>query len=487
MLVIHFDPCVTPDGVDDSAAYVDATWGHRDQLVDLYSRWAGYETESVCVLAPEHERPHGGARMAGLRTVVPLWYSHEGIPALPAADVRSQIWVVNGQQLPMIDWSAARAAVRRHSSDIIVFGSSCPQSKPHYPESVLVGKTGEVVKLTRHYSDSPAFTDLWCGEASFLVASGRHASAVLNHIAARGWGLDSIGALTRRFSVRWSSTPCVLSGFALPPATHPQRAASHDGTEPERQTDPPQIVDNADADDKPAGGLIYLLTKRLFDIIASGLGLLILSPILLAIAVLIKATSHGPVLFGHKRQGMAGREFRCWKFRSMLVGAEAMQAELRHKNEVDGPQFKITDDPRITRVGAWLRRSNLDELPQLFNVLVGDMSLVGPRPSPDAENQLCPAWRRTRLSVKPGITGLWQVLRMRSPHASDFQEWIYYDVEYNRHRTLLLDLQLVLYTVLAIFMPQCVDGLARRLHRRGVCRYSSRLMDADASSADTSC
>ena len=487
MLVIHFDPCVTPDGVDESAAFVDATWGHRDQLVDLYSRWAGYEAESVCVLAPENERSHGGGRLANLETVSPLWYSHEGIPALPATADRSQIWVVNGRQLPMIDWSAARASVRRHSADIIVFGSSCPQSKPHYPESVLVAKTGEVVKLTRHYSDSPDFTDLWCGDASFLVASGRHTSAVLNHIATRGWGLDSIGALTRRFSVRWSPTPCVLSGFALPPATHKQGSAPRNGTESGARSDSPQVVDTGEVDDKPAGGLMYLFTKRLIDIVASGLGLLILAPLLLTIAVLIKATSHGPALFGHKRQGLAGREFRCWKFRSMLVGAEAMQAELRHKNEVDGPQFKIADDPRITRIGDWLRRCNLDELPQLFNVLVGEMSLVGPRPSPDDENQLCPAWRRTRLSVKPGITGLWQVLRLRAPHASDFQEWIYYDVEYTRHRTLLLDLQLVLYTPLAIFKPRRVDGLAHRLHRRGICRYSSRVVDSDASSADTSC
>ena len=138
-------------------------------------------------------------------------------------------------------------------------------------------------------------------------------------------------------------------------------------------------------------------------------------------------------------------------------------------------QFKIDNDPRVTKIGPWLRRSNIDELPQLFNVLLGQMSLVGPRPSPDSENQLCPEWRRTRLSVKPGITGLWQVLRLRNPHASDFQEWIYYDVEYARHRSLWLDLQILLYTPVAMFAARRLNGFAGRLERHGICTRAAVL------------
>jgi lipopolysaccharide/colanic/teichoic acid biosynthesis glycosyltransferase len=220
---------------------------------------------------------------------------------------------------------------------------------------------------------------------------------------------------------------------------------------------------------------VYLVMKRAMDVVASAAGLALLSPVLLVVAVLIKCTSRGPVLFGHVRQGLGGKEFSCWKFRTMRVGADSEQDKLRAENEVDGPQFKIENDPRLTKLGNWLRRTNIDELPQLINVLVGQMSLVGPRPSPDKENQLCPAWRRTRLSVKPGITGLWQVLRMRDGQQSDFQEWIYYDVEYARHRSLRLDVQLLLYTPISMFASSRVTRFAKRLEKRGVCPHSIRL------------
>jgi len=201
---------------------------------------------------------------------------------------------------------------------------------------------------------------------------------------------------------------------------------------------------------------------------------MVLSPLLLVLALLVKVSSPGAVFFAHKRQGLNGREFYCLKFRSMSQGADRLQAKLRDQNEVDGPQFKIADDPRLTKLGGWLRRYNLDELPQFLNVLFGQMSLVGPRPSPDGENQLCPAWRRTRLSVKPGITGLWQVLRERTGPHSDFQEWIYYDVEYARHRSLWLDFRVLFYTPFAMFSSHRVDKFAARLKRQGICTGSSR-------------
>jgi lipopolysaccharide/colanic/teichoic acid biosynthesis glycosyltransferase len=232
---------------------------------------------------------------------------------------------------------------------------------------------------------------------------------------------------------------------------------------------------NAEGPADPPGGVWYRILKRALDIVVSITALLALSPLLAAVAIAIKCTSRGPVFFTHSRQGRGGREFPCIKFRSMKRGADALQSTLREINEVDGPQFKLANDPRLTRLGKFLRDTNIDELPQLINVLLGHMSLVGPRPSPDCENQLCPLWRRARLSVRPGITGLWQVLRLRDPKHSDFQEWIYYDTEYVRHQSLGLDLQLILYTPVSMFAGRRLTGLARRLARRGVCRHSPRL------------
>ncbi|MCO6435727.1 MAG: sugar transferase [Phycisphaerae bacterium] len=211
------------------------------------------------------------------------------------------------------------------------------------------------------------------------------------------------------------------------------------------------------------------------DLGLSILSLIVLSPLLALVALLVKCTSRGPVFYADVRQGRGGREFRCMKFRTMVRNAAELQAELRAKNEVDGPQFKMANDPRLTPIGGWLRRYNIDELPQLFNVLIGQMSLVGPRPSPDRENQLCPGWRRTRLTMRPGITGLWQVLRLRGDAPSDFQEWIYYDVEYARHQSLWLDVQLLIYTPLTMMWPGLLDRFAEHLARKGICAQSIRL------------
>ncbi len=187
--------------------------------------------------------------------------------------------------------------------------------------------------------------------------------------------------------------------------------------------------------------------KRAFDAVAAALALIVLSPLLLCVAILIKLTSPGPIFFQHRRQGRGGVEFNCIKFRTMVSDADALQQSLRERNEVDGPQFKLVHDPRVTRLGELLRRTNIDEIPQLWNVLLGQMSLVGPRPSPDKENQCCPPWRRARLSVRPGITGLWQVARSSDRRMTDFQEWIYYDTRYVEHRSFQHDQQIIWQTV----------------------------------------
>ena len=179
--------------------------------------------------------------------------------------------------------------------------------------------------------------------------------------------------------------------------------------------------------------------KRIADIVAAIVVLILFAPILPIIALVIKLTSRGPVFFKDARQGLHGKAFNCMKFRTMLLGADKMQDKLRIVNKVDGPQFKMADDPRLSAVGGFLRDTYIDEIPQFFNVLLGQMSVVGPRPSPEFENTLCPSWRDARLSARPGITGLWQVCRTRQP-MKDFQEWIHYDTKYVRDLKLRMDL-----------------------------------------------
>jgi lipopolysaccharide/colanic/teichoic acid biosynthesis glycosyltransferase len=190
--------------------------------------------------------------------------------------------------------------------------------------------------------------------------------------------------------------------------------------------------------------------KRGFDWICAFIGILISLPLYPFIMLAILIEDGRPFFFGHKRETVGGREFFCWKFRSMRKDAEKLKAQLKKQNQADGPQFYMENDPRLTRVGRFLRKYNLDEFPQFWNVLWGDMSIVGPRPSPHNENQYCPAWRETRLSVRPGITGLWQVKRTRKA-GNDFQEWIKYDIEYVEKRTFWLDLLIIWKTVSNVF------------------------------------
>lgn len=192
--------------------------------------------------------------------------------------------------------------------------------------------------------------------------------------------------------------------------------------------------------------VVYRTSKRLVDIVASSIVLLVFSPLLLAIAAVILITDGRPIFFGHLRQTRGGSTFRCWKLRTMRRNADESKRKLREHNACDGPQFWMVNDPRVTPIGRLLRRYHIDELPQLWNVIVGQMSLVGPRPSPEAENQFCPTWREVRLSVRPGITGLWQLKRTRKK-GLDFQEWIRFDVEYVERASLLLDMQILCKTI----------------------------------------
>jgi exopolysaccharide biosynthesis polyprenyl glycosylphosphotransferase len=184
--------------------------------------------------------------------------------------------------------------------------------------------------------------------------------------------------------------------------------------------------------------------KRLFDIGASFVALALLTPLIVAVAVAIRLTSRGPILFKQQRVGQHGQLFHMLKFRSMIANAEQLKAKLMAHNEQTGPVFKMTRDPRVTGVGRLIRKYSIDELPQLLNVLRGEMSIVGPRPPVPAEVEKYEAWQRRRLSVRPGLTCVWQV---SGRNETSFEEWMYLDMQYIDHWTLAQDFELILKTV----------------------------------------
>jgi exopolysaccharide biosynthesis polyprenyl glycosylphosphotransferase len=187
--------------------------------------------------------------------------------------------------------------------------------------------------------------------------------------------------------------------------------------------------------------------KRLLDVVVSLFGLILLSPLLFMVAILIKATSSGPVLFAQKRVGADEKVFLCYKFRSMYTDAEERQAELEAQNEADGAIFKIKNDPRVTPVGRFIRRWSIDELPQLINVLLGEMSLVGPRPLPLRDYERMGELHKKRLAAVPGITGYWQT---SGRSELSFEDMVRLDVYYIENWSLSLDIKIILKTVDAV-------------------------------------
>mgnify|MGYP006278380115 CR=1 FL=1 len=198
-------------------------------------------------------------------------------------------------------------------------------------------------------------------------------------------------------------------------------------------------------------GLWHDLIKRTIDLLGASLGLLLLSPVWIAIAIAIKKTSPGPIIFSQVRSGKHGRRFTILKFRTMIPNAPALHASLAHQNEMQGPVFKIARDPRVTPLGEFLRKTSLDEIPQLLNVLRGEMSIVGPRPLPDYETErIEKSTHRRRLSVKPGLTCLWQVKGRNA--IQSFDDWVKLDLEYIDRASLLLDFSIMLATVPAVLL-----------------------------------
>ncbi|MEM6560128.1 MAG: sugar transferase, partial [Planctomycetota bacterium] len=276
---------------------------------------------------------------------------------------------------------------------------------------------------------------VWIGRGRSVLGLGRDAPAVLGPAVL--WDRD--------VSIDWFEEPAG-SRKHTPELGIEEVGALIASAHEKPLTPPPVDAVGARADLDAANrcvGLtrpVFQCVKRAIDLSFSIALLAVTLPVLPIVAALIKLEDGGPVFYAARRQGKHGRPFHCYKFRSMRQDADRMVNELGESNLADGPQVYVPDDDRVTRIGKWLRRLNIDELPQLWNVIKGEMSLVGPRPSPHGENQYNVEWRRKRLSVRPGVTGLWQVRRTRQP-GLDFQEWVKWDLLYVEQQSLRLDVR----------------------------------------------
>ena len=202
--------------------------------------------------------------------------------------------------------------------------------------------------------------------------------------------------------------------------------------------------------DKIESRFIYHGMKRLFDIVAATCGIIILSPLMIIIAVLIKNEDHGPIFYKQVRVGKNGKTFKMYKFRSMFINADKMLDKLKEQNDVDGPMFKMKDDPRVTKIGHFIRKHSLDELPQFFNVLKGDMSLVGPRPPLPSEVVEYSEYDKPRLLVIPGCTGLWQATERNEV---GFNKMVQLDIQYIQRASFTFDLWIIWKTVEIVIKP----------------------------------
>ncbi|MCR1974903.1 exopolysaccharide biosynthesis polyprenyl glycosylphosphotransferase [Clostridium sporogenes] len=194
--------------------------------------------------------------------------------------------------------------------------------------------------------------------------------------------------------------------------------------------------------------IMYFVIKKIIDLLGSIIGLILLSPILIITAIAIKLDSKGPVFFIQERVGKNEQVFNMYKFRSMVIDAEEKLYKLKDKNEMSGPMFKMKDDPRITKIGRFIRKTSIDELPQLFNVLKGEMSLVGPRPNLPREVIKFTDYQKNKFLAKPGLTCYWQVMGRNN---IDFEDWIELDIKYIRKRNTWEDIKLIFKTVGVLF------------------------------------
>ncbi|MHC4416230.1 MAG: sugar transferase [Planctomycetota bacterium] len=414
-------------------------------------------------------------------------------------------------ELALFDLTRAASRLPRRRSGALGVRVIEPDAE-HYSERVVADESSRLIALRRRYASrirselevlltrDPALASLWhsspdhqagrravrlaaglhghrrtsCYGRSFDAASPGRARACILTLAARWRGIDRAcpGVTARQPGVWVHDSATVEPGVRfVPPVWIGAGATLRSGdivvgpwiVDDEVEVDPPRLCVTGlplrapykRADEPPKITHRRRVGKRLFDIVFSLAALILTAPLFPLIMLAIRLEDGRPFFFAPTRQTRGGKDFACYKFRTMCKDADRLKARLATRNICDGPQFHIEDDPRLLRVGAFLRRFHLDELPQLINVLLGQMSIVGPRPSPHDENQFCPAWREARLSIKPGLTGLWQVSRTRAPN-TDFQEWIRHDLDYVEHQSWSRDLLIICKT------PACILQRIRR-------------------------
>ena len=317
-------------------------------------------------------------------------------------------------------WVAAR------SPDAVIYA---------YPSDRPIGEPPTAARRSVALPDG--FADAICPGSPGPVCRGEEADADHDRSSAPSSGDDGHAAALE------SDADCT----AAPDAERtgdPQAIARCESAEVEDSDDPPPV---------PVLPLEEILLcplpawKRAVDVVGAAAGLIALAPLLATVAAAVKWTSRGPALFSQTRDGLGGRKFQIYKFRTMVTDAEALKDALRTQSEQDGPAFKMEHDPRITPLGRWLRKTCVDELPQLWNVLIGDMSLVGPRPLESKESAQTAWWERRRLLVTPGLTCIWQV---DGKSKVTFKEWMRMDIRYMHDRSFVGDLGLILRTALNI-------------------------------------
>src|SRR6266540_901577 len=320
-------------------------------------------------------------------------------------------------------------------------------------DTLIVGTNSEA----DHLADLLTSSKLGYRPLGFVATSAQPAS---------GGSLPVLGPIGElRELIRETGANCVFVAATAVQAAdvkHVLKARRLDGVEIRVTANVPATLSTTRVTPQSVGGLMALsvnavrltrgqaIAKRVFDVVLSTAGLLLIWPLLLAVAIAVKLDDGGPVLFRQQRVGLQRRPFTLLKFRTMVPRAELLLADLLGRNEADGPLFKVREDPRVTRVGRWLRRFSVDELPQLLNVLKGEMSLVGPRPPLLGEVEAYEDWQLDRLEVRPGITGLWQVSGRSD---LSFDEYVRLDLFYIENWSLAYDLFIVAKTLPLLLFP----------------------------------
>jgi len=422
-----------------SAGMVGVTELGRGDLVPV--ALLGLAVWIIAATAHRHYDPRANRNLAEDAALVSVL-----VMAVTAAVAATKLWSPSGSFLPRIEYFllllwptvlALRLLVFRTLSrreaplrQVLIVGSG-PMGRCTFEDLQRGGKSRVVGYLSfPGESVGDGIGERYLGESNSLEKVLRNVLVDEVYLAAN--------ALRQAEAMQAATCECERFGvpFALPAYCFPMARA--------RPSQEHAITD----------GYVHYLTvsskpgqmalKRLFDVVASAVAFWLLLPVLALLALSIKLTSRGPIFFSQVRVGLLGKPFQMLKFRSMVVNAEKLRKSLESHNEQSGPVFKIRDDPRITMLGRWMRRYSLDELPQLLNVLRGDMSIVGPRPPVPAEVEQYEPWQRRRLSVRPGLTCIWQV---SGRNQISFEDWMYLDLRYIDHWSLINDFNLIFRTV----------------------------------------